>query len=291
MRIPVARNIHAESVPDAVRLVIPAHRLASRRNRRKLERAETHERRDDLLRRWSRMVLTAVDARVGVRGLSNIRPGQPYLVLPLHEGLVDVPLLIDKLPLPMTFVARAELDEEEPISGLLSASRQIMITPEATGALRTVVRAAALLQPQGRSVVIFPQGSVLGIETAFQPGACFVAEKLEMPVLPVVIAGSHRVWERPFSPLVRRHQPVYMEVLPPRHIAGKDEYRALERKMKSIALDNSLAGPRHYVPARDGDWAGYRFDIDDDFAELRPRQGESGRNKNPIFDPGSHLSK
>jgi len=268
MRIPVARNIHAESIPDAVRLVIPAYRLASGSNRRRLERAATHQQRDALLRRWSRMVLAAVDARVDVRGLSNIRPGQSYLVLPLHESLVDVPLLLDTLPIPMTFVARSELDEEEPIAGLLSASRQIMITPESTGALRTVVRATALLQPQGRSVVIFPQGSVLGIETAFQSGAGFVAEKLEMPVLPVVVAGTHRVWERPFSPLVRRHQPVYMEVLPPRRISDKDEYRALEREMKSIALDNSTAGPRHYVPERDGDWAGYKFDIDDDFAEL-----------------------
>lgn len=265
MRIPVARNVHAASVADAARLALPAWRLASGRNRLRLERAETHEQRDALLRRWSRMVMTAVAAQVEVRGLANICPGQPYLVLPLHESLVDVPLLIDKLRLPSTFVARAELDEEEPIAGLLSASRQIMITPEATGSLRTVMRATALLRPQGRSVVIFPQGSVLGIETAFQPGACFVAEKLEMPVLPVVIAGSHRVWERPFSPLVRRHQPIYLEVLPPRDISGPAAYRALEREMKAIALENHWAAPRRYVPERDGIWDGYRFDIDDDF--------------------------
>jgi 1-acyl-sn-glycerol-3-phosphate acyltransferase len=265
MRIPVARNVHAASFTDAVQLALPAWRLASSRNRAKLGRAESPERRDALLRRWSRMVLAAVDARVELHGLSNMRAGQSYLVLPLHESLVDVPLLIDSLPLPMTFVARAELDEEKPIAGLLNASHQVIITPEATGSLRTVVRAAALLRLQGRSVVIFPQGSVLGIEAAFQPGACFVAEKLEMPVLPVVIAGSHRIWERPFSSLVRRHQPVYMEVLPPRHIARPAEYRALEREMKAVAFDNVRAAPRRYVPARDGIWDGYKFDIDDDF--------------------------
>lgn len=280
MNIPISRNIAAASVIDATRLVVPAYRLTSRRNRRKMERAATHEQRDVYMRRWSRRALAALDIKLERQGMDNIRSAQPHLVLPLHESLMDVPLLIDNLPLPLTFVARAELDDEKPISGLLNASRQIVITPEATGSLRTVIRETALLKAQGRSVVLFPQGSVLGIETAFQRGACVVAEQLEMPVLPVVIAGSHRVWERPFSPLVRRRQPVYLEVLPPRYLSGIDEYRALQVEMKAVALGNPWAQPRRYVPTRDGYWDGHRFDIDDEFpavaAAIKSRRASMG---------------
>jgi 1-acyl-sn-glycerol-3-phosphate acyltransferase len=95
---------------------------------------------------------------------------------------------------------------------------------------------------------MFPQGSVLGIETAFQQGACAVAEKLGVTVLPVVIAGSHRVWEHPFSPVIRRSMPVYMEVLAPRRIDDSAGFRTLEREMKRVALDNTWAPARRYVP-------------------------------------------
>ena len=266
MRYRIAPNATAASLQDAVHLAIPARRLL-RAGRIRRVTAATGNEHDVEVRRWSAELLKALDVRLRATGLTHVEPDQAYLVLALHEALVDPPLLA-QLPIPMTFVVRADLTTEKPMDRLLEAGRHILINPEAPSALRVVLREARRLQTEGRSTVMFPQGSVLGVETSFQQGAFVVAKRLGVPVLPVVIAGSHRVWEHPFTSLVRRHQPVHLEVLAPRRVATAEEYRSLEREMKRRAIENTWAPPRRYVPHRDGFWDGYRFDIDGDFPEV-----------------------
>jgi len=267
MRYRIASNVDAGDWRAAARLAIPARRLLSRRRIRRVAAAPTDEARDVEIRDWSAELLEAFDVRLQLTGLTHIEPRETYLVLSLHEGLLDVPLLL-QLPIQMTFVARADLASERPVARLLEASHQILINPESPSALRVVLREARRVSGQGRSTAMFPQGSVLGVETSFQQGALVVARRLDLPVLPVVISGSHRIWEYPFSSLVRRHQPVNMEILAPRRIRAAGDYRDLEREMKRRAVENTWAPPRRYVPKRDGYWDGHRFDIDPDSAAL-----------------------
>jgi 1-acyl-sn-glycerol-3-phosphate acyltransferase len=106
------------------------------------------------------------------------------------------------------------------------------------------LRAAPETRAGGESLVVFPQGSLLGIETAFGRGAFAVAERTDMPVLPIVITGSHRVWEYPFSPLVRFGERVALEVLPPIEPPfPAPAIRALERNMKTRALASPVRPP------------------------------------------------
>ena len=111
--------------------------------------------------------------------------------------------------------------------------------------------------------------SILGIETAFASGARWLARTTGLPLLPVVITGTHRIWEYPFSQTVRYDQSVTLHVLdpvPPEHLS-RPTMRQLEREMKAVAL--AAPNPvRRFVPARDGWWDGYRFAIDPDFVEL-----------------------
>ena len=267
MKYRIAPNAATGRLRDAARLAIPARRLLSKKRISRIAAAVTDEARDGGLRRWSSDLLHALDIRLQLTGLQHIDPGRSYLVLSLHEGLLDVPLLM-QLPLPLTFVARADLATERPMDRLLAAGRPILINPEAPSALRVVLREARRVRSQGRSTVIFPQGSVLGLETSFQQGALVVAGRLGLPVLPIMVAGTHRVWEHPFSSVVRRRQRVHMEALAPRPIATAAEYRELESEMKSLATASEWAEPRRYLPERDGYWDGFRFDIDPDFAGL-----------------------
>ena len=267
MRYPVAPNVTATALRDAARLVGPARRLLSHSRIQRIASARDDKARDAAIRDWSAELLAALDVRLQLDGLAHIDPRRAYVVLSLHEGLLDVPLLT-QLPVPMTFVARADLAAERPMDRLLQAGRPILINPEAPSALRVVLREAERALLEGRSVAMFPQGTVLGIETAFQRGALAVAGRLELSVLPVVLAGSHRIWEHPFSSVVRRGQRVHMDVLAPRRVETAVDYRELEREMKTRALESQWAQPRRYTPERDGYWDGYRFDIDPDFAAL-----------------------
>lgn len=267
MRFPIAPHVTVGTFGDLARLAVPARHLLSRRRMRQVAAVPTDEARDAEIRQWSAEVLRVLDVRLQLIGLDHIDPDQTYVVVSLHESLLDVPLL-SRLPLPMTFVARADLATERPVNRLLEAGRPILINPESPSALRVVLRGVERARLHGRSTVLFPQGSVLGIETLFQPGAAVVADRLGLPVLPVVIAGSHRIWEYPFSSRLKTGQRVRMEILAPRVLNTADEYRALERDMKRRAIENPWAPPRRFVPERDGYWHGYRFDIDPDFPAL-----------------------
>jgi 1-acyl-sn-glycerol-3-phosphate acyltransferase len=119
------------------------------------------------------------------------------------------------------------------------------------------------------SVVVFPQGSILGVEVAFQAGAFRLAARTSRPLLPVVLTGSHEVWKHPYSPALHFDRTIRLEVLPP--VAGReamDSMRHVERTMKRRALA-AEPGPRRFDPDRDGWWDGYPYEIDEDFPELR----------------------
>ncbi len=217
---------------------------------------------------WARAARRLLGVRLDVGGTDHIDPGRTYIVAPLHEGFFDIPALLH-LPLRLRFAARDELAEWALLGAGLRSGRHPLIEPESSlAAYRTLVREAPLVRDAGESLVVFPQGTLLGIESAFTRGAFALAESTDQPILPVVITGSHRVWEHPFRPTVRFGRRVRIEVLPPLDPPfATDRIRAIEREMKQRALQSDVP-PRRYRPERDGFWDGYRFEIDPDFPEV-----------------------
>lgn len=215
-----------------------------------------------------RLTWRALGARTTVEGVEHAHGG-PYLVLPLHESLVD-PLLLANLPLKLRFVARDEIGTWPHVGPLLTAGRHptLPLHPRIADLRGLLIDARAALD-SGESVVVFPQGSVLGAEIAFQRGAFWLARQLKVPVLPVVISGTHRVWEYPFSPRLRRGAPVRMSVLKPIPAPQATEaQRRLERRMRMLALLDEHAPTRRFEPERDGYWDGYPYEVAPEFEAL-----------------------
>jgi 1-acyl-sn-glycerol-3-phosphate acyltransferase len=194
------------------------------------------------------------------------------VVVALHEGFADALALLH-LPLALRFVARDELFDWPELGAVLHGTQQINVSPEAGPAsLRTMLREAAPVFARGESLVVFAQGSILGLEISFRLGAFAVARHHARPILPVAISGSHRVWAHPFSPRLRVGERVSLRVLEPiRPEALTDLETArlnLQRTLKGAALEPGMAAPRRYDPHRDGFWDGYAFEIDPDFPAL-----------------------
>lgn len=221
---------------------------------------------------WARCVIRALRIRLDISGVEHIEPNTQYLVMPLHEGFMDVPTLLH-LPLDLRFTVRQELFSEPALSSYLRATRQISV-PENPSVrdLRAMYHQVSEAIDDGASVVVFPQGSILGIEVAFQQGAARLARHFGLPILPVAIAGTHRVWEFPYSQTARLDQEVTMTVFKPIDSADLTEarFRAIEQEVKTSAL-NSSPRERRFVPERDGWWDEYVFEIDTDFPELLAR--------------------
>ncbi|HPF25212.1 MAG: lysophospholipid acyltransferase family protein [Steroidobacteraceae bacterium] len=224
-------------------------------------------------REVARRLLAHLEVDLQIGGAQHLGRG-PYVVLALHESLVDGLCLL-QLGLPMRFVVRAEIYRWPHIGAALTRMRHARVEPEqGAGAYRTMLRAARDSLASGENFVVFPQGTVLGIEAAFRAGASRLARALHAPLLPVVLTGTHRIWEHPFSATLRYGVRVGMQVMPPLSVAdvmakpAATLCAALEASMKRVALSGRLPAPRRYVPERDGYWDGYSFDIDAAFPAL-----------------------
>lgn len=224
-----------------------------------------------LERSWARLAVRLLGVGLHISGLEHIDPGRSYVVVPLHEGFADALALLH-LPLDLRFAVRSELEDWRLLGGYLRASRQIVVDPETpVAAYRHLLAAAPDVFARRESLVVFPQGTILGIESAFSEGAFRLAESCQRPLLPVVLSGAHRVWEHPFSPRIRFGRSIRMEVLPaiePREAAGA--LTELQARMKRKALEASPPA-RRFVPERDGWWDGYRYEIDPAFPDLAQR--------------------
>jgi 1-acyl-sn-glycerol-3-phosphate acyltransferase len=218
-------------------------------------------------------LLTHLRVQIDFHGLGDL-PRNPHVIVALHEGIAD-PLCLSRLPCALRFVARDEVFEWPWIGPALRRMRHIAIDPERPAVGRAFIQAVDEALRAGEHVVFFPQGTVLGIETAFQPGAFRVARLLQAPILPIVLTGSHRIWEHPFSARLRYGQRAAVAVLPaiPAHevcnIAPAQLSLNLQRNMKSAALSGRFPQPRRFVPDRDGFWDGFAYDIDPEFPTLR----------------------
>jgi len=222
-------------------------------------------------RLWSKAMMRALDMRVTVTGLEHIDPDEQYLVAPLHEGFAD-PLVLSALTMDLSFAARDELFTWRLLGPYLRSSDHTSIsTNSGPSGYRALLRGAATAFSRDESFVAFPQGTILGIEAGFYPGPFRAAERLGHPLLPIVISGTHRVWEFPYRPVLRRSQSVRVAILPPvPSECAVEQMRATERLMKQIALTGSPS-PRRYRPDRDGWWDAYRYRIDTDFGDLAHR--------------------
>jgi 1-acyl-sn-glycerol-3-phosphate acyltransferase len=224
-------------------------------------------------RTWAAAAVDQLKIDVAVSGLGNIED-RPYVVAPLHEGFADV-LAVMSLPLDLTWVIRDELLDLPYFGPYLRVGGHIAVEPELPRvALRKIMAAARSAITARESLVIFPQGSLLGLDIGFQSGAFRLAERFNVPLLPVVLTGGHRVWDYPFSQKLRYHQTMRMEVLEP--IDATDavaQMRQIERDMKRRALAVDDAPARRYVPDRDGKWEGYSFVVDPDFPEVARAAG------------------
>ena len=224
-----------------------------------------------LERTWARTARRLLGIRLNIEGLQHVDRSEQYVVAPLHEGLADIVALLH-LPLDLRFAVRDEFIEWSVLGRHLNRSSHIAVDPDAphTTYRRLLQRGPAVFSSRA-SLVMFPQGSILGIETAFRPGAFRLADRLSRPVLPVVLSGSHRVWEHPFSPVVRFGRRIDVTVLPPIAVGtATPAMRDLERRMKAMAL-RAEAPARRFLPERDGWWDGYSYEIDPDFGALAAR--------------------
>jgi 1-acyl-sn-glycerol-3-phosphate acyltransferase len=147
-------------------------------------------------------------------------PRNPYVVVSNHQSFADIPL-ISHLPWEMKWVAKKEIFKVPVVGWMLRLAGDIPLDRQDRRSGARMLMSAVRYLSLHCSVMFFPEGtrSPDGRVGRFNDGAFALAVKAKVPVLPVVVEGSHnclpkRSWK--FGP----PQTIRLTVLPVVETAG-----------------------------------------------------------------------
>lgn len=146
-------------------------------------------------RRWGRWNCYSAGARVSIEGLEHVDRENPQAFAVNHQAMFDIMVLGGWLPVPFGWMVRKEWYKTPFVGWHLSRSANIAIdrsNPRASA--RSVIEAVRMIKA-GRNVVFFPEGTrdPDGIMRQFKGGGFVLAQKANVPILPVTIDGAYKV--------------------------------------------------------------------------------------------------
>jgi 1-acyl-sn-glycerol-3-phosphate acyltransferase len=148
---------------------------------------------------WSRAWLTPAGVDLQVIGQEHVDPATSYVVVANHRSNIDVMVSFAALPIPIRFLAKAELFRIPVFAQAMRAIGIVEVDRKHThhmSIIDTVNEQAEKVIARGHSLIIYPEGtrSRDGAPRPFKKGAFTMAVASGMPVLPVAIHGTRRVW-------------------------------------------------------------------------------------------------
>jgi len=145
---------------------------------------------------WAKTVALFTPMRVKVYGRENIDRKQSYVIVANHQSAYDIFALYGFLGVDFRWIMKKELRHAFGI-GLASAKvGHIFIDRSSPKAAYKSIKEAKERLVKGTSVVIFPEGTRSGSNTIqkFKRGAFKIAEELELPILPVTIKDTYKIY-------------------------------------------------------------------------------------------------
>lgn len=173
---------------------------------------------------WAVLYLWVVPAwQVTVAGRERIRSDATYMVVSNHQSQLDI-LVAFRLFFPFKWVSKAAVFKLPFIGWNMVLNRYIKIKRGQKDSIAQMMKACEQTLAAGSSVFFFPEGtrSRTGIVKPFKHGAFTLAQKMEVPILPIVINGTKNALPKESLNFHGRHT-IHIEVLdeiPVEHFAA-----------------------------------------------------------------------
>ena len=154
---------------------------------------------------WSAGVLFCSGVRAEPAFEAPLDPERQYVFMANHRSLFDIPALLTTLPGETRFLAKKSLFQIPIFGWALKMGGFVTIDRKDLGSARdSFAEAVALLERDGVSVLVFPEGtrSLTDDLLTFKRGGFLLALRSGLAIVPVGIAGSARV-QRKKSLLIR----------------------------------------------------------------------------------------
>jgi 1-acyl-sn-glycerol-3-phosphate acyltransferase len=145
---------------------------------------------------WAPVILWLAKAKTEITGLEHIDKSKTYIIVSNHLSYLDIPTLFRILPLNLHFIGKHQLKKTPFIGWYMRATGMIFINRENKRAASKSLDEAALLIKNGKTVLIFPEGTVSEdkIIKKFKKGGFSLAMKSGIDILPISLKGTSDVW-------------------------------------------------------------------------------------------------
>ncbi|MDB5263509.1 MAG: 1-acyl-sn-glycerol-3-phosphate acyltransferase [Adhaeribacter sp.] len=147
-----------------------------------------------LNRLWAGLQLRLYGLPLTIEGREHLNPRTTYIFTPNHSSYIDIPLLLQTIPGFLNFVGKEGL-AKVPLWGAIYKKLYITVDRRnAVSSARSYIRSKKTLA-EGRSIVIFPEGTIA--ETAgakmlpFKEGPFKLAIETQLPLVPVTMPFNH----------------------------------------------------------------------------------------------------
>jgi len=180
-----------------------------------------------------------------VTGREHVPPTGGVLLIANHTSYSDPPIVGTACPRPVHFMAKAELFDRPLLGAFI---RRTHAFPVRRGAAdRTALRRAVRLLREGKTLLVFPEGtrSPDGRLQPLEQGAAFIALSGNAAVVPVGLVGADRLLPKG-SPILRPAK-LHVRFGPPvdlSHLRGQ----RLTREILAQACQQMAAGMRALLP-------------------------------------------
>jgi len=200
---------------------------------------------------WAfRTVIFLAGTKVIVLGEENIPTDTPVLYVGNHRSFYDIILTYVRVPRPTGYVAKKEMLRIPLLSNWMKNLHCLFLDREnIKEGLKTILNGVEKVK-SGISICIFPEGTrnkeADTILLPFHDGSLKIAEKGNVPVIPMTIVNSSSIFEDHF-PKIRRAtvvieygNPIYIDRL------QKEERKFLGSHVKGIIEETYLANKGKY---------------------------------------------
>ena len=191
---------------------------------------------DRLVRWWASVWLRTAGARVMVHGLEHVDPAATYVVVSNHQSSLDPMVHLRVLPLSLRALAMRELFQI-PVLGRAMRTIGMIEVDRHSPDFGQIDAAAARSLAAGHSLLVYPEGRISpdGTIGEFKDGAFIIAVANQVPVLPVAIHGTRRIW-RPGRRAIHGGQlrVTVGRPLPASHLTGHDVARLCDQARDAI---------------------------------------------------------
>ena len=171
---------------------------------------------------WSRLICRWNGIPVKIIGIENVLTDGSQVFIANHQGYYDIFALSGYLPVQLRWVAKASLFRVPFMGWAMSAAGYIPVVRNNKKKSYQAFLNAIESVRAGNSIVIFPEGtrSEDGSIGPFKKGSQLLAQRAEVPMVPVTIIGTRDIIRK--GSMIIHPGPVQITVSPYVTLDGKD---------------------------------------------------------------------